>query len=118
MRKHDEPSMLSNLLGRLRGTSRPPQSLSQTPRPFQAIAIYRGVKFCAMAKKFSEHRFLAKDAPVLPLSGCTMRETCECRYLKYKDRRAGERRLIDFGSADRGYSGRDRRRQSSGRRTR
>jgi hypothetical protein len=36
-----------------------------------------------------------------------MSESCECRYLKYKDRRSGERRLVDF--AARFYSGKERR---------
>jgi hypothetical protein len=81
-------------------------------RPFQAIAIYRGVRACDPAKKFSEHRFLARDAPPLPLSGCTMGSTCECRYLKYKDRRGNQRRLVDFGAPARMFSGEDRRKRN------
>jgi hypothetical protein len=82
---------------------------TQEHRPFQAIAIYRGVRACDLAKKFSEHRFLARDAPPLPLAGCSMTSTCECRYLKYKDRRGTQRRLVDFGAPARIFSGEDRR---------
>jgi hypothetical protein len=78
-------------------------------RPFQAISIFRGVRACEIARKFSEHRFLARDAPLLPLSGCTMRESCECRYIRHKDRRTETRRLVDFGTAARTLGGRERR---------
>ena len=99
---------MSSFLARLRGRAPEPVAIvAAAARPFQAIAIYRGVKACAMAQKFSEHRFLARDAPSIPLAGCTMSESCECRYLKYKDRRSGERRLVDF--AARFYSGKERR---------
>jgi hypothetical protein len=100
--------MMSRFLTRLRGRSPAPVAIvAAAARPFQAIAIYRGVKACAMAQRFSEHRFLARDAPSIPLAGCTMSASCECRYLKYKDRRSGERRLVDF--AARFYSGKERR---------
>jgi hypothetical protein len=104
-----ETSILSNLMARLRGAPKPPPRMSQPPRPFQAISIFRGVVCCPMAKQFSEHRFLARDAPPLPLAGCNMPERCECRYLKHKDRRTGERRLVDFSLANAMYSGAERR---------
>jgi hypothetical protein len=37
-------------------------------------------------------RFLARDAPVLPLQGCTLSAACNCIYRHYTDRRAGSRR--------------------------
>lgn len=80
-------SMLSTLLRRLRRQSSPPPVTRESPRPFQAVSIYRGIVCCAPASKLSEQRFLAKHAPVLPLTGCTMPDRCECRYLKHKDRR-------------------------------
>jgi hypothetical protein len=111
-------SFLARLLGRLKGTPRQPSSATAPPlRPFQAIAIYRGVNCCAVARKFSEHRFLAKDAPGLPLLGCSMPERCECRYLKYKDRRGDARRLVDFGLAARLFDGKERRARNGRRST-
>jgi len=112
MRKREKPSLLNVLLGRLRSSPKapPPASATGAPlRPFQAISIYRGVVACDIARKFGEHRFLAKDAPPLPLSGCSMRERCQCRYIKHRDRRGESRRLVDFGVSVRMFDGRERR---------
>ena len=87
------------------------------PRPFQAISIYRGVTACTPAKRFADYRFLAKDAPQLPLPGCTMASTCECRYLKHKDRRVEGRRLVEFSASSRTFSGQERRQRGGRRRT-
>jgi len=111
-------SLLDVLLSRLRkdpGKTGAPVSSTSAPRPFQAVSIFRGVKACDVAKRFSDHRFLARDAPTLPLSGCSMTQACECRFLKHKDRRADRRRLDDFGSASRRNAGQERR-QRNGRR--
>jgi hypothetical protein len=87
------------------------------PRPFQAISIFRGVHACPLAKRFSDHRFLAKDAPQLPLTGCTMARTCQCRFLKHKDRRADSRRFMEFGASHRSFLGQERRLRGGRRRT-
>ncbi|HMN44061.1 MAG TPA: hypothetical protein PKE27_05795 [Povalibacter sp.] len=108
MRKQ-RPSLLSTLLSRL-NRSEPQEPRAAKPHsPFQAIAIYRGLDACDMAKKFSEHRFLAREAPTLPLQGCTMSQSCQCRYLKFRDRRTESRRLNDFGAATRRYGQGERR---------
>lgn len=39
----------------------------------------------------TKERFLSREAPRLPLAGCTMKY-CRCRYVHYKDRRQRERR--------------------------
>lgn len=107
--------LLGGLLARLSGRKEPPEA-SGPLRPFQAISIYRGLICCEMARKFSEHRFLVRDAPSLPLSGCTMREKCHCKYIKHRDRRGEARRLIDFGMASRIFDGRERRARGGRRR--
>jgi hypothetical protein len=104
-------SLLSVLLSRLQKTPPPEPRRLAPARPFQAISIFKGTRACEMARKFSEHRFLAREAPQLPLSGCTMRESCECRYIRHKDRRAEPRRLVDFGIATRLFDGKERRRR-------
>jgi hypothetical protein len=114
MKKPTKTSLLGGLLGRFAARKEPPEA-SGPLRPFQAISIYRGLLCCAMARKFSEHRFLVRDAPPLPLSGCTMPQNCQCKYIKHKDRRAEPRRLIDFGMATRLFDGKERRVRRGGR---
>jgi hypothetical protein len=109
-------SALARLLSRL-GRKEPEQQAKPAPfQPFQAISIYRGIRSCDIAKRFADHRFLAREAPQLPLSGCTMNANCECRYLKHKDRRGQPRRLIEFGLAPRLFDGKERRAVRVGRR--
>ena len=109
-------SLLGGLLARFGARKEPPEATGPL-RPFQAISIYRGLICCDMARKFSEHRFLVRDAPPLPLSGCSMREKCHCKYIKHGDRRAEPRRLIDFGVASRLFDGRERRARRGDRRS-
>lgn len=108
MRKQRQ-SLLSTLLSRLRKSEPQKPSAAKPHAPFQAIAIYRGLDACDMAKKFSEHRFLAREAPTLPLPGCTLAQNCQCRYLKFRDRRAEARRTNDFSAATRLYDQGERR---------
>ena len=115
MPKPAKTSLLGGLLSRF-GTRKEPPAATGPLRPFQAISIYRGVMCCQAARKFSEHRFLVRDAPPLPLSGCTMPNNCQCKYIKHKDRRAEPRRLMDFGMAARLFDGRERRARGGGRR--
>lgn len=108
MRKQPRQSLLATLLSRLRKEQVPPPARVSAPR-FQAIAIFRGARACHMARKFSDHRFLAREAPALPLPTCTMPESCECKYLKFNDRRAEPRRLVDFGTTTRVFASVNRR---------
>jgi hypothetical protein len=103
-RKDPEPAAKHS-----KSSSKSSKSAATPALPFQAVSIYRGIKSCEIAKRFSDHRFLAKEAPQLPLSGCTMNASCECRYLKHKDRRGAPRRLIEFGLAPRLFDGKERR---------
>ena len=108
-RRPERKSLLDILMSRLRKEPEKPRA-ALAPRPFQAISIYRGIDACTAAKRFADYRFLAKDAPPLPLMGCTMPAGCQCKYLKHKDRRTESRRLSDFGATRRGFfAGQDRR---------
>jgi hypothetical protein len=109
MVKPTKRTLLSVLLSRLTKAPQPEPKKVAPARPFQAISIFKGPRACEMARKFSEHRFLAREAPQLPLTGCTMSDSCECRYIRHKDRRAEPRRLVDFGIATRLFDGRERR---------
>ena len=108
MAKEVKRSLLEGLLARFSKRKEPPAATGSL-RPFQAISIYRGLICCEIARKFSEYRFLVRDAPALPLAGCSMSKTCQCKYIKHRDRRSEPRRLIDFGVAARLFDGRERR---------
>ncbi|MET0496886.1 MAG: hypothetical protein ABW106_01310 [Steroidobacteraceae bacterium] len=109
MRKGFQASALDRLLTRLRGGEPKPAAVRPPSRPFQATSIYRGTDSCKMVRKFSEHRFLVKDAPPLPLMGCTMSARCDCRYVKHADRRSEARRLVEFGVSPILFDGKERR---------
>jgi hypothetical protein len=117
MARLERKSLLDIFLSRLRKDApAKPAPSSVAPRPFQAVSIFHGAKSCDVAKRFSDYRFLSKDAPQLPLSGCSMPERCQCRFLKHKDRRTDRRRLVEFAAASRGFMGQERR-QRGGRRS-
>jgi hypothetical protein len=115
-RRPERKSLLDILWSRLRKEPEQKRPVA-APRPFQAISIYRGIDACTAAKRFADYRFLAKDAPQLPLVGCTMPAGCRCKYLKHKDRRTESRRLSDFGATRLGFFGGHDRRFRRGRRS-
>ena len=89
---------------RRRGSSKPARAPASAARveheantEFHAVAIRPAAHACAAARKLEGKRFLATEAPRLPLAGCD-RERCECRFQHYKDRRAGTDRRSPFGS--------------------
>jgi hypothetical protein len=63
---------------------------------FGAVEIRSRGAACRAAHAIRGHRFLAKDAPSLPLQGCTL-EQCACSFSKLKDRRSEGRRLDHGG---------------------
>jgi hypothetical protein len=54
--------------------------------PFHAVAIRHGLEACEPAVKMAGQRFLAGQAPPLPLPGCNAPK-CHCRYVHHPDRR-------------------------------
>lgn len=42
-------------------------------------------------------RFLANEAPMIPLPECDQGRACDCRYKHFDDRRQDERRDADIG---------------------
>jgi len=81
--------------------------------PYHAVSVAAGHPSCEAAKQLGTLRFLAGQAPSLPLAGCEVRP-CECRYSHYADRRTGlDRRVEIGGKPPRGLA---ERRQNHGRR--
>jgi hypothetical protein len=98
-----------------------------SPPPARAGGRFGGVEIrarkgaCRAARALEGQRFLAKNAPALPLPSCTAAK-CTCRFTKLADRRTDGRRLEQGGltaslflAANR-RSTRDRRRPASSRR--
>lgn len=55
------------------------------------------VSACEAARNLENLRFLADEAPMLPLSDCSNPSGCRCRYQHYDDRRTDARRESDIG---------------------
>jgi hypothetical protein len=60
--------------------------------PWSAVRLVPHGEVCARATALHEKRFLAREAPALPLKGCTLSSSCNCMYKHYVDRRTGPRR--------------------------
>jgi hypothetical protein len=97
-----------------------PKSVRTQPvrKPFHAVSIASDRRqACRTARGFGERRFLAREAPTLPLASCD-KAACTCRYEHHDDRREDLRRAADEGRAEHPYSGPERRRYQRGRRLR
>lgn len=75
----------------LRPVARNPRQPPAMPasKRWHAVSIKPCTKACAAALKAEGVRFLAQDAPRLPLAGCDS-SACTCRYRHYDDRRDAE----------------------------
>lgn len=75
-----------------------------TDRRWHAVSVKPGNGACNAAISGKNRRWLSREAPLLPLPGCTRPDTCQCTYNHHDDRRAGGRRTEDldaFGQAPR-----------------
>ena len=85
------------------------------PRPVHAGGDYRAVSLApsidcyAAAKDAAGKRYLLREAPHLPLAGCTMPAECSCKFRKHADRRDGDRRLLGEAETSRWFAGSERR---------
>ena len=64
--------------------------------PWSAVRLVTHGEACARAAALTTRRFLAREAPALPLKGCTRAAQCNCMYNHYADRRTGPRRDEDL----------------------
>ncbi len=84
---------MSKLFGGFR--KKPP--VGATRSIFHAVSITPKYKPCEAAEILQCERFLADDAPSLPLDVCTHPHACECVYEHLDDRRTETRRAWDLG---------------------
>jgi hypothetical protein len=80
-----------------RGAERRPGSrVTKTPvGRFGGVEILYRADACEAARALAGQRFLAKEAPALPLAGCTAK--CSCKFAKLADRRTDDRRFGQGG---------------------
>jgi hypothetical protein len=72
-------------------TSKPPAGAQR----WHAVSVKPGSGACAAAASGRDRRWLSREAPLLPLPGCTKPDSCRCTYQHHEDRRAGGRRAED-----------------------
>jgi hypothetical protein len=58
---------------------------------FHAVSIRLGSNACTAAREIQGERFLASEAPQMPLPDCDASD-CKCRFVHYKDRRTKDNR--------------------------
>jgi hypothetical protein len=63
-----------------------------TDRRWHAVSVKPGDGACSAAVSGKNRRWLSREAPLLPLPGCTRPDACKCTYNHHDDRRAGSRR--------------------------
>jgi hypothetical protein len=68
-----------------------PKARRSASRRWHAVAIVPTAASCAAAQTCKGTRYLACEAPPLPLAECDARR-CGCRYAHFDDRRRGPRR--------------------------
>jgi hypothetical protein len=89
-----------------------PEAKPAVPRPAVSrdhpVSVGPGHNCCAAAHALRDRRFLSREAPVLPLTGCDVAH-CSCRYEHYDDRRQKVRRARDLAVSIDGHEGQDQR---------
>ena len=65
---------------------------------WHAISVKPGSGACPAATAAKNQRWLSREAPHLPLPGCTRADSCKCVYKHHEDRRDEGRRAEDTGA--------------------
>jgi hypothetical protein len=84
-----------------------------TTGDFRAVEIAPSVMCCAAAMQVTGRSYLLREAPRLPLMGCTMPTRCLCKFRKNADRRDSDRRLFGATETNRWFAGVDGRKRGS-----
>lgn len=58
---------------------------------WRAVSIAAGDGACPAARRYGASRFLAAQAPALPVADCDTPDDCDCVYRHHADRRVAER---------------------------
>ncbi|MBT8082136.1 MAG: hypothetical protein KJP08_10415 [Gammaproteobacteria bacterium] len=68
---------------------------------YHAVSIHYAEGACAAAKALSGQRYLANEAPRLPLPDCDAHQ-CRCYFAHHEDRRTQRDRRSPFGAGSHG----------------
>src|SRR5712691_1563331 len=74
---------------------RPVVARVSSKQQWHAVSVVEGPLACSVAKELAPKRFLAQEAPPLPLANCSSPWRCKCVYRHFADRRASPRREED-----------------------
>jgi hypothetical protein len=121
-RQHTHAMPISASAKRIEGQSRIATSNhsarpASIPKKWHAISVDAKALSCMMAQDLRKKRFLSKEAPALPLEGCTKRSNCLCTYKHHDDRRSKSRRDSEAGISSNASGHGAERRTSRGRRS-
>jgi hypothetical protein len=112
--------VLQGLLGKIsrEHPANKPTPIIKLKRPnstddFRAVAIAPSIMCCAAAVHATGRPYLLREAPRLPLEGCTMPANCSCKFRKNADRRDSDRRLFGSTETNRWFAGVDSRARGS-----
>jgi hypothetical protein len=75
-----------------KGTDKP----KAADRRWHAVSVKPMPGACDAATAGKTSRWLSREAPMLPLPGCTRPDRCRCTYQHHDDRRIGGRRAEDI----------------------
>jgi hypothetical protein len=96
-----------------------PKPAMQTARhsgQWHAVSVTTERYCCEAARGVAGRRFLAAEAPRLPLLGCSAPESCPCKFKHHADRRGPPRRKEDISGLRRPMPDADERRRTGPRR--
>jgi len=85
---------------------------------YRAVSLSPARGCVAAATGATRRRYLLRDAPRLPLTGCSLSGQCTCKFRKHADRRDDERRMFGTATVGTWYAGTERRSARCRRRSR
>jgi hypothetical protein len=68
-----------------------PSSVKKTSKSYHGVSLHLCDHACECVCHVRRQRYLAGEAPTIPIDGCTNTE-CSCTYVHHEDRRSGEER--------------------------
>ena len=97
------------MFGRNKPPASPKHSSSPPSQPWHGVDIVGGHLACPEVKAIATRRFLAAEAPRIPLPECSTPWRCQCVYRHFAARRAGPRRAMERGFPPLPWLGKNRR---------